>query len=201
VFKQGYQSAVGTVLRRKITAEGDIFLDLFLKELGRLPAYIRGGGRGSVRFGGATEPLVWGEFELYKSGKGGHIILRSVEVKYDALKLRNSKEVILTAFNWIKLLLKYLEEGRADDKVLSCFFWGLKLLEDGVPVEIADWRFIWRWLNIWGLAPEPEDEITRFIALAEHNVIKNIKKIDSPDHSTLLQNAAQRYRLYFKGMD
>ena len=200
MFQQGYHSAVGAILRRKITAEGDIVLDLFLKELGRLPVYIRGGGRGSIRFGGATEPLVWGEFELYKSGKGGRLILRSIEVKYDALKLRNSREVILTALSWLKLLLMYLEEGRADDKVLSSFFWGLKLLEDGVPVEIADWRFVWRWLNIWGLAPEPEEEITRFTARAEHNVIKNIKKIESPEHAILLQNAAQKYRLYFKGI-
>lgn len=200
MFTQGYFSASGTVLRRKISAEGDMVIDLFLKELGRLPVYIRGGGRGSVRFGGATEPLVWGEFELYRSGKGGHIILKSVDVKYDALKLRDSKEMLLTAFNWIKMLLMYLEEGRADNKVLSCYFWGLKLLEDGVPVEIADLRFVWRWLNIWGLAPEPDDEITRFIALADHEVIKNLKKIESVDNSILLQNASQRYRLFFKGM-
>ena len=175
-------------------------LDLFLKGFGRLPVFIRGGGRGSVRFGGATEPLVWGDFELYKSGKGGRLILRSVEVKYDALKLRGSKRLILTAINWAKMLIMYLEEGRADDKVLSCFYWGLKLLEEGVPVEIADWRFVWRWLNIWGLAPEPENEIMRFTARAEHDVIKNIKSVESPEHSVQLQNAAQRYRLFFKGI-
>jgi len=198
MFSQGFYSAVGTVLRRRISAEGDISLDLFLKEFGRISVYARGGGRGSVRFGGATEPFVWGNFDLYKSGKGSRLILRAVDVKYDALKLRNSKEVILTAFNWIKMLLTYLEEGRADDKVLSCLFWSLKLLENGVPVEIADWRFVWRWLNIWGLAPEPEDEITRFIALAAHDVIKNIKKINLPEHVLLLQTAAQKYRLHFK---
>jgi DNA repair protein RecO (recombination protein O) len=177
-----------------------MFLDLLLKGFGRLPVFIRGGGRGSVRFGGATEPLVWGDFGLYKSGKGGHLILRSVEVKYDALKLRNSKDVILTALNWVKMLTMYMEEGRADDKVMSCFYWGLKLLEDGVPVEIADWRFVWRWLNIWGLAPKPDDEITHFIAHAEYEVIKNIKKVESPEHTILLQNTAQRYRLFFKGI-
>jgi hypothetical protein len=121
-----------------------------------------------------------------------------VDVKYDALKLRNSREVIYTAFNWIKMLLMYLEEGRAEDKVLSCFFWSLKLLENGVPVEIADWRFVWRWLYIWGLAPEPEEEITRFIARAGYSVIKNIKKIDFPEHALLLENTAQKFRLYFK---
>ena len=179
-----------------------MFLDLFLKGFGRLPVYARGGGRGSIRFGGTVEPLVWGEFKLYKSGKGGCLILRSVEVKYDsfALKLRNSREVLLTAFNWIKMLIIYLEESRADDKVLSCFYWGLKLLEEGVPVEIADWRFVWRWLNIWGLAPEPDSEIMRFAARAEHDVIKNIKKVESSAYSAQLRNAAQRYRLFFKGI-
>ena len=201
-FPQGYHSVAGTVLRRKISAEGDMVLDLFLKGVGRLPAFARGGGRGSVRFGGATEPLVWGDFELYKSGKGRRLILRSVEVKYEAfaLKLRNSKDVILTALSWIKMLIMYLEEGRADDKVLSCFYWGLKLLEEGVPVEVADWRFVWRWLKIWGLAPEPDNEIMRFIARAEHDVIRNIKKVESPGHSIQLKNAAQRYRLFFKGI-
>ena len=199
-FPQGYHSAAGTVLRRRISADGDLSLDLFLKGFGRLPVFARGGGRGSVRFGGATEPLVWGEFVFYKSAKSERLILQSVEVKYDALKLRNSKSLILTAFNWVKMLLQYLEEGRADDKVLSCFYWGLKLLEEGVPVEIADWRFVWRWLNIWGLAPEPESENMLFIARAEYDVIRNIKSIESPEHSIELQNAAKRYRLYFKGI-
>jgi DNA repair protein RecO (recombination protein O) len=197
-FTQGYHSAVGTVLRRKISAEGDIFLNLFLKGFGRLPVFIRGGGRGSVRFGGATEPLVWGNFEFYKSGKSERLILRSADIKYDALKLRNSKDVILTAFNWAKMLITYLDDGRADDKLLSCLFWCLKLLEDGVPIEVADWRFVWRWLNIWGLAPEHENEIMRFIAHAGYNVIRKYKKLESPELSILLRNAAERYRLYFK---
>ena len=31
----------------------------------------------------------------------------------------------------------------------------MKLLSEGeIPVEVLEWRFVWRWLKSWGLAPE-----------------------------------------------
>lgn len=183
--RQGYHAASGVILRRQISPEGDIVADIFLKEMGRCQAAAKGAGRGSVRLGGATEPLVWGNFDLYK-GKG-RLIIRSIEVKHDGLKLRGSERALLTAFSWVKLLMRYLEENREEDKVLTCFYWGLQLLEEGVPVEIADFRFIWRWLNAWGIAPALDDEVLIFAARGDHETIKNIKSAHDEKHFEMMR--------------
>jgi DNA repair protein RecO (recombination protein O) len=40
------------------------------------------------------------------------------------------------------------------DELLPLLYWSLSLLEDeSVPPVVAEWRFFWRWLRIWGLAP------------------------------------------------
>lgn len=194
----GLHSASGVVLKRSISAEGDLVADLFLKEFGRTSAVAKGAGRGSVRFGGATEPLIWGTFNLYK-GKG-RFIINSIDIKHDCLRLRSSEARLISAIKWVKLLIKYVEERRPDDKVLSCFYWSLILLEEGVPVQAAEFRFIWRWLNIWGIAPELNDEILLFVAKSDHETIKNIKEVNDPKHLDLLHASSEKFVLLFNNM-
>ena len=45
-------------------------------------------------------------------------------------------------------------EGHADDALLANLYWNMKLLCSGLPAEAVEWRFMWRWLKAWGLAPE-----------------------------------------------
>lgn len=194
----GFHAQSGVVLRRKISPEGDITMDLFLKELGRTQAVAKGAGRGSVRFGGATEPLTWGNFGLYKSAKSGRMVLRSIDAKHDAVKLRG--EILLTAARWVRLLLRYIEEGRADDKLLSCFYWSITLLEEGVPTALAEFRFVWRWLNIWGIAPALDDETLRFAACVPHEAIKNVREIGYSENEKLFRARTERLVLIFDSM-
>lgn len=151
---QGFKAASGTVLHRRIAGEGDLLLTLFLKGLGITFVSARGAASGKVRFGGGTEPLMWGNFRLYK-GRGGGYHLKSVDVVDDLLKLRGRAEGIFAAVRWARLLMRHIPQGHPLDELLANFYWNLKLLDgDAFPVEIAEWRFLWRWLKIQGLAPD-----------------------------------------------
>ena len=152
--QQGFKSGSGVVLRRRIAGEGDLLLTLFLKGIGVTAVSARGAAGGKVRFGGGTEPLAWGSFGLYK-GKGGGFHLKSVDVADDMFRLRGRSAALFTAVRWAKLLTRYLMAGHPSDDLLANLYWNMKLLDEGnLPVEVVEWRFLWRWLKSWGLAPD-----------------------------------------------
>ncbi|MDR2529280.1 MAG: recombination protein O N-terminal domain-containing protein [Synergistaceae bacterium] len=153
-----FESASGVVLGRHMVREGDVLLSLFLKGMGLTSASARGAATGKVRFGGGTEPLVWGVFNLYH-GRAGKKYLRDVDVADDMLPLRGRPEALFAAARWAKLLKRHLmkdTEGRHPaDKLLANLYWNMKLLcSPELPVEAVEWRFIRRWLMDWGLAPD-----------------------------------------------
>jgi DNA repair protein RecO (recombination protein O) len=146
------------VLGRRILGEGNLYLTLFLKGLGVTFVSAPGAASGKVRFGGGTEPLVWGTFTLYQSkgGEGGRKYLKGVDVADDMLQLRSRAEALFAAVRWARLLARHLMEGHPSDDLLANFYWSMKLTAD-VPVEAVEWRFLWRWLRHWGLAPSLAD--------------------------------------------
>ena len=61
----------------------------------------------------------------------------------------------MTAIKWTRAISKYLIREHPDDDLLTNLYWSMKLLsEPKVPADASDWRFIWRWLQEWGLAPD-----------------------------------------------
>jgi DNA repair protein RecO (recombination protein O) len=141
------------VLSRRIAGEGDLLLTLFLKGTGTIFVSARGGGAGKVRFGGGTEPLMWGTFSIYE-GREGRKHLKSADTADDMLKLRASSDALFAAIRWAKLLMRRLPPEHASDELLANFYWSMKLMDNGFPAAAAEWRFLWRWLKDWGLAPE-----------------------------------------------
>jgi DNA repair protein RecO (recombination protein O) len=147
----GFQSASGTVLNRRIVGEGDLLLTLFLKGMGTVFASARGGGAGKVRFGGGTEPLVWGAFSLYENKGRRHV--KSADIADIMPGLRGRPEALFAAARWARLLTRHLPMEHPDDRLLANLYWCMKLLDGGLPAPAASWRFLWRWLKHWGLAP------------------------------------------------
>ena len=160
----------GVMLARSQTGESSIKLRLFLK--GRGLIYALASGR--TRFGGSIEPFIWGVFNL-KPGKNGGLYLKEVEIKDDMIELRQRPQALLTAVKWVKLLTKYLIPENPDDELLANLYWNMKLLcANNIPVEISSWRFIWRWLKLWGIAPEDR-------ANFKHELLLNIAQADIKD--------------------
>jgi DNA repair protein RecO (recombination protein O) len=117
-----------------------------------------------MRFGGSVEPLVWGNFNLYKGTK--RLYLKSVDVSEDFWALRRDPERLRILLEWDRLLSLHLVPGHPCDDVLAIFYWSSILVRQGVHPLLAEWRFLWKWLNAWGLAPSLEQCVTCGTTLA-----------------------------------
>lgn len=151
---QGLLSGTGVVLARARVGEAGLWLTLFLRGEGLLRASAPGAESGSVRFGGGTEPFVWGTFQLHK-GRGGSLYLSGVDIADDMLPLRKRPEALYMAVRWSRLVKRFLPFEYPADDLLANLYWNMRLLSSPqVPPAAAEWRFLWRWLKEWGLAPD-----------------------------------------------
>ena len=123
--RQGLDAASGVVLARTAAGEGDLLLTLFLKGRGLIRASARGAASGRVRFGGGTEPLVWGSFRLHR-GRGGGVYLNAVDVIDGMIPLRRRPEALRAAVRWAKLLTRHLMAEHPADDLLANLYWNMR---------------------------------------------------------------------------
>ncbi|MDR1916439.1 MAG: DNA repair protein RecO C-terminal domain-containing protein [Synergistaceae bacterium] len=147
---QGNHRASGMVLRRRDISGKNQELLLFLNGFGAMWVSAPGSGR-SNRFGGGTEPMTWGVFDLYQSPR--RIYLKGVDIREFFWGVRKSKRSLDTAVKWCIELSSRLPTGHESDSLLSLLWGSMKNLSAGVNHLLIDARFAWRWGNLWGLAP------------------------------------------------
>ena len=146
--EKDFVTASGITFSRKILGEKNLQVTLFLKDIGLITL-------GSKNLGGDSEPFVWGRFKLQKHKRVRSYYVYDIEVFDDMLKLRQKKECIFTAIKWTRLITKYLTFEQPDNNLLTNLYWSMKLLcVSCVPTEAINWRFIWKWVESWGLAPD-----------------------------------------------
>ena len=147
---QGYYKKVGPVLqRRDSSGEGQSLL-LFLRDMG--PIWVSApASKTKCRFGGAIEPLVWAEFDLYQSP--ARLYLQGAEVKEDFISLRCSAEKLKSALRLYKRLSKTLMVGHESNNILILLWSSMLLIKENCPVDIVEYRFTWKLLKEAGLAP------------------------------------------------
>ncbi|MBQ7196124.1 MAG: hypothetical protein IJS40_01800 [Synergistaceae bacterium] len=148
MLEGNFLTVSGVILYRDISGEKNLWLKLFLKGFGIVNVTAR-------RSSGDTEPFIWGKFGLKKKKNTTNYYIDEFEIADDMLPLRKRRETILTAIKWTNIIKKYLTIGQADDELLANLYWSMKLLgEPNVPPEASSWKFLWRWLENWGLAPD-----------------------------------------------
>lgn len=148
---QGYYTYSGTVLLRRDSSGSGQSLLLLLRDLGMRWVSAPGAASRKNRFGGATEPLVWSEFNLYSSAKG--LYLQSAEVKEDFLNVRSNSRRLLTAMRCYKRAKQILLAEHESNQILIVLWNMLLSLNENCPEEIVEFRFNWRLLKSLGLAP------------------------------------------------
>lgn len=149
-YDDAYIMSSGVILSRKLYGENTYYITLFLKQYGIMNVTVP-----SRSYPGEREPLIWAVFKLRKKLRSRNYFIEDTDIKDDMLAIRKSREQILTALKWCRLITKYLEPSQPDDALLNNLYWNMKLLcEIYIPPEALNWRFIWQWLSIWGLAPD-----------------------------------------------
>lgn len=149
---QGFENLTAVVLDRRFEGEADLKLRALVRGHGVIWINVPGARKGSTRFGGAIEPLVWGIYQLRHSSRAAY--LQDVEVKQDFWVLRTRPLALQTGLKWARLLAERLLSGFDHDDVMTTFYWSLVALADGLTPAWASARFFWRWLDHWGLAPD-----------------------------------------------
>ena len=143
-----YLTGSGTLLARDVSGYTNFWVKLFLKDVGIIYTT-------APRASGETEPFIWGHFYLKKKSKGKGYYIFDTEILDDMFFIRKSKQTILTSFKWTNAILKYLLPEHPDNNLLANLYWSMKLLSaKHIPIEAIDWRFTWKWLEGWGLAPD-----------------------------------------------
>jgi len=151
--RQGTVRTKGVVLRRLDTSSGDRNIYFFLKRYGPTWVFAPGAGRGKIRFGGATDPLIWSIVDIYRTPS--RVYLKNLDVKDDFWALRKMPKRLRLAMEWARVLSSTLMVQQENDNILALFYWSMKFLENPkVPSTLIEWRFFWRWLKLWGTAPE-----------------------------------------------
>ena len=145
---ENFTTVSGVTLVRNILGERNLRVTLFLKDIGIISI-------GSKNFGGDSEPFLWGQFRLQKNRLVRTYFVYDIEVFDDMLQIRYKKERMIAVLKWSRLILKYLAPEQPDNDLLANLYWSMKLLcAPNVPYDAADWRFIWKWIESWGLAPD-----------------------------------------------
>lgn len=106
------------------------------------------------RFGGGTEPLVWGEFSLYQSPS--RLYLQGVEVKEDFLALRSAPQALLCALRLYKLTAKEMPADCENDALLRALWSAMIQLKEAAPPYIVEFRYMWKFMSLFGIAPSLE---------------------------------------------
>jgi DNA repair protein RecO (recombination protein O) len=95
--------------------------------------------------------MMWGEFRLYQSPR--RLYLKEVDVREDFWGVRGSKNALRSAVRWCGELAARLMPGVESDPLLSLFWGSMRNLANGLDPRLIDIRFVWRWGNLWGVAP------------------------------------------------
>ena len=141
-------NASGVILYRNLSGEKNLWLKLFLKNIGIVNVT-------SKKTRSNAEPFLWGNFNLKKKQKTTNYLIEDFEVVDDMLFLRKRHNALFTAAKWFKIIIKHLISGQPDNELLANLYWSMQLLkEPKVPVDVSDWKFLWQWLTSWGLAPD-----------------------------------------------
>ena len=181
---EDFITAKGVTLSREFSGESKLWVCLFLQGEGIVSL-------SSKNFKGDSEPFIWAVYSFRKISRNAKYFVDDIDVKDDMLALRRSRETLITASKWAELLAKYMPHEQPDDDLLKVLYWNMKLLtHPSVPYDAVNWRFLWQWIELWGLAPDvvnfyrsknfSKDEIKLLIQILSMNTKGVIKLFTSP---------------------
>ncbi|MBQ3586052.1 MAG: hypothetical protein II964_04975 [Synergistaceae bacterium] len=189
---EDFITAKGVTLSREISGENNLWVRLFLQGEGVVSL-------SSKNFKGDSEPFIWAIYSFRKKSRSAKYFVSDIDVKDDMLAVRRSRETLLTAMKWSNLLAKYMPHEQPDDNLLTYLYWNMKLLATpSVPYYVPDWRFLWQWIMLWGLAPDiaefhasknfSNDEIRLLVQTLNLNAKGVIKLFTAPININIREN-------------
>ena len=190
---ENFLTAKGVTLQREFSGENNLWVRLFLEGEGVVSL-------SSKNFKGDSEPFIWAIYSFSKMKRSAKYFVDDIDVKDDMLHIRRSRETIITAQKWAGLLAKYMPHEQPDNDLLYILYWNMKLLATpSLHYSVPDWRFLWQWVELWGLAPDivefhtsnkfNEDEIKLLVKILSINAKGVINLFTYPVSINIRKNA------------
>lgn len=148
---QGHYRQLGVVLKSQPSGERGKNLFLLLRGFGPVWVSVPGAASARSQLSGATEPLVWGYFTLYRSPRRTYV--KEVEVQEDFWSLRQDRTKLATALRLCGHLLRFSLPGHPQDELMPLLYWSFKALENGTEASAVEFRFLYRWSSFLGISP------------------------------------------------
>lgn len=182
----------GVTLSREPLGERNLWVRLFLYDAGLVSLT-------SKNFMGDSEPFVWAYYDFQKKTKSRNYFVSDIDVKDDMLQLRQNRNTIKAVFEWAELITKHLPPEHPDNDLLTLLYWNMRLLsQKSVPYYVTRWRFIWKWLELWGLAPDivdfhasksfRDEEISLLLQVSSLNVNEVMRLLACPVNENVREN-------------
>lgn len=149
---QGSTNATGVVLKRRDVGAKSHDLLLLLHGIGAVWVTAPGAASSKNRFGGGIEPMVWSDLVLYQSPR--RLYVKSADAREAFFSVRRSRARLTAAIAWHKLAALRIPLLLPNDQLMSLLYGSMKNLASGAPPSLCTARFLWRWANLWGTAPE-----------------------------------------------
>ena len=151
-----YINSEGIVLSLSSYGDKNIYAGLFIMNHGIIRASLQHYSPVKKNTSRELQQFSQAKFELVQNKKHDKYYIKDINIISDPSAINMNREALHTAFRLSDLLEKYLIKRYADNDLLMNFRSSMRLLECSniVPVSATEFRFIWLWLEEWGLAPD-----------------------------------------------
>jgi len=148
-----HSTVTGIVIRAVNYKDNDRMLTLFTRELGRVDACARGCRRAKSPLLPASEPFVYGEFQLF-AGRGERYSVDQCDVRESFFRIREDVERLTAGSCMLALAQDAIQPSQPDERLFSLLYHALSFLcyGDSPPVDMA-LCYILRYLDAIGFCP------------------------------------------------
>lgn len=143
---------MGMVLTAMPISEYDKRITILTKERGKITAFARGARRPGSQLLAATNPFVFGEFELYE-GRSSYNLLKA-NIRDYFRELVNDLDAAYLGFYFMEFAEYYCQENNDEKEMLKLLYQSLRALEKtSIPKELVRLIFELKAITINGEGP------------------------------------------------
>lgn len=143
------------LIRRTDYGDHDLIITYFTRSMGRLAVMAKNAKKSVKRFAGALDPFtVMTIHATWPKRKNRLPILNNVDLITAFAKIRTNAVHTAYASYWLEMVNKWMEEGRADEKLYDLIFHVLNALNTGLmDPRVLSLLFQLRFMSLSGFTP------------------------------------------------
>ncbi|SRR5581483_2530144 len=141
-------------LKSRKWGEADRIVTFYTLRLGKVRGIARGARRLKSRFGGALEPFVSCDLNVFEKAGDSLFRISQVDIREPFTKLREDLALMSAAARMVNLVAAITPEGDPDSRIFDTLAGGLRSLQDSHDAPLTALLFQIRLLGLTGFKPQ-----------------------------------------------